>query len=176
MVVSPDGRTKVKSVSANNLKTLSIINNLATAANILNFDCDQIDVCHRTSDYYFAPIIIKFLKKQDKENFMRQRAKLKDVNVDDLHVDYDLAKLKEWRDGMVRRISGKDWNQEIPRIMLHEHLTEMNNNILKQARTEAYKKGYKFTGYLSGTTICVRKTSESQPVKIECMEDINKIT
>ena len=174
-IKTPNGQ-RVKSVSANNLRTLSVIDSLAAIAKIDNFDVEQIDVCHRTSNYYFAPIIIKFQKKQDKENFMRQRFKLKDVDTNQLDVDYDVSKLAEWRDNMSRKFHTKDWKDEIPRIIIHEHLTDQNFSILKEARSAAQKKGYKFPGYLRGTCICVRKSEESEHIRIECLEDISKIT
>ena len=61
-----ENQKKIRSPSANNVTSLEIIADIVSKANITGFHTNQIDVTHRTSSYHFSPIIIKFLRKNDK--------------------------------------------------------------------------------------------------------------
>ena len=167
---------KIRSTSANNLTSLEIISDIVSKANIEGFHPNQIDVCHRTSSYHFSPIIVKFLRKNDKENFYRQRNKLRNLDITDLQLTWDPTKLGEWRDTMAKKQATKDWTDKTPQLMFHEHLTELNNKLLLAARTAAFKNGYKFTGYLHGGAIHVKKVEGAKALAIHSMDDVSKIT
>ena len=49
---------------------------IASKADIKGFEENQVDVAHRTSRRETAPIIVKFVKKNDIMNFYHQRNKV----------------------------------------------------------------------------------------------------
>ena len=57
--------------------TKGIVCKLASLAKMQDFPIDQIDVAHRTSSKSTAPIIVLFYKKNDRNNFYKQKYKLK---------------------------------------------------------------------------------------------------
>ncbi len=170
-----ENEVKVRKPGASNLKSMQIIHELATAAGVEKFSVAQVDVCHRTSNYHFAPIIIMFSKKSDRENLYRQRHKLGEIDFNAWNnLIYDEQKLTEWRQQQLRNYSTKDWSEEYPRIVLRDYLTSTNTAILKEVIPVARAKHYKHCGYLSGGRIHVRKTDTSVPIEICTKEDITK--
>ena len=161
--------------SANNQVSLTILREVFQAAGITNFSTEQIDVCHRTGKYHFSPIIILFSKKQDRENVYRQRQKLNKLKIDELHLDYDDVAIHAWRVEQKKKIPTVDWDNVLPKIIIREHLTNMNNVLLKAALPIARQKNYRYPGYLSKGTIHVRKTEDSRPIAIRYHEDLEKI-
>ena len=63
--------------TSNNEDTKAIVCKLASLAKMQDFSKDQIDVAHRTSSKSTAPIIVLFYKKNDRNNFYKQKYKLK---------------------------------------------------------------------------------------------------
>ena len=161
-----------------NQRSLRLIGDIFERAGFEGFDCNQIDVCHRTSSYYFSPIVVLFSKKADRENVFRQKKKLAsiiEVQYDELNMTIDHAKLSEWREQQSAKIRAKDWTNEYPRFTIREHLTNQNNEILKAALPIARGKQYKHPGYLSKGRIHVRKSDSSDPIQIASLKDLDKI-
>ncbi len=170
-----DEGKKGRSTSANNQVSLTIIREIFAHADIKDFSEQQVDVCHRTGKYLFSPIIVLFSKKQDRENLFRQRHKLNNLKLDELHLDYNGDAVHEWRGEQKQKIPTVEWNDKLPKIIIREHLTTTNNSLLKIVLPVARQKNYRFPGYLSKGTIHVRKTDTSKPIQIRCNEDVQKI-
>ena len=160
---------RIPSTSSNNVRSLEIITELVSKAGITGFHPNQVDVCHRTGDYYFSPIIVRFVKKQDKDNFFRQRYRLRQM--EQLDLTMDSAKLKEWRQSKKSKQPSFDWGDAFPRIVMHEQLTELNSKILTAAKSLDLQKDYKFC-WLHKGTIHVKKTETSKAIPIYNMDEI----
>lgn len=175
--IQPDN-SKVRTGGACNMKSLHLIYELVTTAGIENFSAEQVDACHRTSQYYLAPIIVLFSRKRDRENLFRQRSKLGNLNVlsyDELKLQCDEVKLRAWREQQEKNVPNKDWSAELPRINIREYLTSANSSLLNAVMPVARAKQYKHPGYLLGRRIHVRKTDTSAPIEILVPSDIAKI-
>ncbi len=168
-------RTTRISTSANNAVSSTVLREIFTSAGITGFAEEQVDVCHRTSKYYLAPIIILFDRKQDRENLFRQRHKLQQLNILEVHLDYDEDKIEEWRVEQKKKIPTIEWGEQYPKIIIREHLSHMNNELLKAVLPVARSKNYRFPGYLTKGNIHVRKSETSKPIAIRTKADIDKI-
>ena len=57
---------------------------------------------------------------------------------------------------------------------MNESLTTTNRKLLKEARQRAKAKDYSFKGYTINGEVRVRKSTTSEPIIIEGLEDIGK--
>ena len=69
-----------------------LITKMAAIAKFEKFDPAQIEVAHRVSVKPTAAIIIKFLHRQDRENFYYQRSKLQTIHVRQFESEDELHK------------------------------------------------------------------------------------
>ena len=169
---------KVRNGGPCNQRSLRAICDLFDNVGIENFDSHQVDCCHRTSAYYLSPIIVMFQRKADRENVFHQKnklARISDLDYDTIGLTMDDAKLKTWRDEQAVKIPTKDWSNEYPRMVIREHLTSHNNDLLKAVLPVARAKQYKHPGYLSKGRIHVRKTDSAEPIQIVSSKDLDKI-
>ena len=166
--------TKVPTNSSRNEKTHNIIKYVIELAHF-DFDVGSIDVCHRTSSYYFSPIIIRFSNKHQRERFFNQRHKLRSLDVMDLDLDYDDEKVAQWRNERAAQNKSKDWSGEFPYINVHEHLTAMNSELLKETQKAGRAKGYKYPGYFSKGTVQERMSDTTRAVIIRTHADLGNI-
>ena len=169
-----DGK-KVKSSSSDNHKTREVIRILADAAEINDFNTNQVDVCHRIGNYSYCPIIIRFTRKQDRENFFRQRGRFKNIDISEVAIATTMKELTNWRDEKTKYQPRKDWTNEYPRLNVVEHLTNMNNELLKAASIKARALQYKFPGYVLNGEVRVKRTENSHHISINSNSDLVKI-
>jgi hypothetical protein len=63
-----------------NENTLELVKKVAELGKYEDFDVNQVDVTHRLSTHVNSPVIIMFSKKQYRQNFYHQKAKLKFIH------------------------------------------------------------------------------------------------
>ena len=136
-----------------NENTKEIILNLAKKMNI-KLNPSSFDVIHRLSDKDFAPIIIKFSTRTDRNVFYDARSQLKNLTIQDL---------------------GYDPNPNTKnKIYINESLTKKNKIVYKAAREECTKLNYRYCWTKNGG-IYARKNETSHVIRINLEEDVRKI-
>ncbi|XP_063380967.1 uncharacterized protein LOC134667475 [Cydia fagiglandana] len=98
------------------------------------------------------PIIVKFLARYKKDDFLSSLRKLKNLKASDL---------------------GFSNNEN--RIFINDHLSTFNKYLLKQAQIKKTQKGYKYC-WVRNCTVMVRKSDSSPILYITSEEALNKIT
>ena len=71
---------------------IELLKIVASNADIKGFEENQVDVAHQTSRRKTAPIIVKFVKKNDGINFYRQRKKGYDLKENQVVSSVDFTK------------------------------------------------------------------------------------
>ena len=71
---------------------IELLKIVASNADIKGFEENQVDVAHRTSRRETAPIIVKFVKKNDGINFYHQRKKGYDLKENQIVSSVDFTK------------------------------------------------------------------------------------
>ena len=139
---------------------IQLISKLGELVEITNFNKNQIDLAHRTSTKTTAPIIILFNKKSDRIIFYNQRKRIKKLRSGHFQIGTETGSNDEER-GIY--------------IYMNKSLTPTNRKLLKEARQHAKGKDYSFKGYTINGQVRVRKSTTSEPIIIESLEDIGKI-
>ena len=86
-----------------------------------------------------------------------------------------MKELTNWRDEKTKYQPRKDWTNEYPRLNVVEHLTNMNNELLKAASIKARALQYKFPGYVLNGEVRVKRTENSHHISINSNSDLVKI-
>lgn len=108
-----------------------LISKVVEAAKITGYDPNQIDVAYRTSCRPTAPVIIMLDRKLEKNNFHRQKIKIKNI-----------------KSSVILNQSAVDQDEAlVQNIYLNENFTQKNRNLLKKAKWEANKLKYRYPGY-----------------------------
>ena len=178
--------------------TKLVIASVCRAAHIA-YNPKNIDVCHRIGSDAYAPIIIRFATKSERFGFWNQRGKLEAITSKDL----DFSALppptsNETSDGATRgglnnsrggrgRLTRSSYSraaatsasnhndQDDSRIYMQEHLTNMNKNLLKEAKNTLRGHGFKFPGYVKGGQVRAKLNETSNFFAIESIADIQNI-
>ena len=149
----------------NNVKTVEVIKKLANAAGISNFYESQIDVCHRNGKSQYAPIYVRFHKKDSRMNFFKQMKKFDTMK--NLELMEDEKELKLWRVEKKKVFPDKDWTKEKPRVTVQEPLTNFNGQLLNLARIKARNNKYEYSGYIVKGEVRVIKSENSDFIAIK---------
>ena len=156
-----------------NFASLKVLEKIAMAAKIDGFRKEQVDVCHRVSEDYYSPMIVRFHKMADKCNFYEQKSKLRDITP----LNANLSENDAQRAEKIVEIKSfnKNFNKQRPAFMLQEHLTKRNRNLLKKTKEKAKGLGYKFPGYVTNNEVRCRKVEGGRFVSVKCIRDLAKI-
>lgn len=156
-----------------NSTTTDVIKKLANVANI-EFDINDIDVCHRVSKVRYSPIIIRFKSKTAKCSFFKQRYSLRDKAIEDFDF-YGEKELYPDKDGRKKKSETKK-----PYIQILEHLTAMNGSLLAETRSYLAENAdveWAYPGYVGpgGQIRAKKEQSQEKPYIIRCKSDIYKL-
>lgn len=138
----------------NLLEIFKEINILAKTPIDCNTDIDFINriAPRNNEDKRPKAIVVRFLARYKKDDCLSSLKKLRDFKACDIG------------------FHGSNSN-----IYFNDHLTSSNKALLKQARTLAKEKAYKYTSWVKNCSIFVRKTDTSPVINIASMEDLKRI-
>ena len=108
-------------------------------------------------------------KRNDRNNFYKQKKKLISVKSKDIVVINDDS---DDRDDEEVTLPGL--NKDL--IFVNESLTHMNRTLLKEAKTISKNLHYKYTGYTFNGEVRVKKSENSGHISITCKKEVKKIT
>ena len=160
--------------SSHNAKTFEIVQNIMQTAGF-NLDSNEIDVCHRTSNYYYKPILVRFTSLYQRQAFYNQRQLLRRITVQNLDVVTINEEVGKWREERRSNNNKKDWSKEFPYIVIHDHLTKFNTDLLNEARTAGKRLNYKYPAYFSNGVMQMKQQEDSKPIMIRSHADIRAI-
>ena len=182
-----------ESNSTSNTATRDIVEKVAVASKMTNFNVNQIDVCHRLGKNIFSPIIIKFYKKADRFNFFNQKGLLKSLTLTNLNFKVSSEQVAILNSAQSRNSSpggrgggrqqggrsarwfDKDGKLKDRSIFLQESLTELNGELLKLAKDAAIAVGYKYTGYTVKGQVRVKLSDGAKYIPINSKHDLVNI-
>lgn len=171
----------------NNPVTLGLIDKVAEASGMERFSTQQIDVCHRVGNKLFSPIIMRFKTKHDRLCFYKQKKNLNELTADDIGIKLtdeqqnDMKKSDTGNRGGGRGrgrgggASGAE-RQTSSSIYMQESLTQLNAELLKEAKVAASALQYEFPGYVTNGEVRVKLNKSAKFIAITCKDDINKIS
>ena len=168
-----DGK-KVSMNSSHNMKTFEIVKNIIQTAGF-NFDTTAIDVCHRTSNYYYSPILVRFTSLYFRQAFYNQRNLLRRITVQNLDVTTVNEELGKWREERRTNNNKKDWSKEFPYIVIHDHLTKFNTDLLNEARTVGKRLKFAYPAYFSNGVVQMKQREDTKPMIIRSHADLRGI-
>ena len=145
---------------------VDIIVKLANLAKIEKFNRNMVEVAHRIGTKQLAAIIMMFKDRNDRDNFYAQKAKIRKLHVNQI-LSQDEETIKKYPEENEKR------NPDTF-IFVNESLTPENKELMRETRNKAKEKSYKFVWTHKGG-IRVRKTTDSQAIKIRSKKDLDKI-
>lgn len=103
--------------------------------------------------------------------------KLRDRNVKSTYVKAFRAKVKICKNNgpQVKDINPCYARYQNERFYVNDHLTPNNKLLLKEAKTRAKAKGYRFGAWFSDGVILVKKEDGTRPIRITSRDDLGKI-
>lgn len=137
-------------------ETTSICVNIFKEMNVQITDKD-IDIAHRVASRnrnYSDPIICKFVRRIVKEEVLKQRQSVNDV---------DLAKL-----GLTQS------NDQGHRIIICEHLTPYQQELFTNAKSFKQMNGFKYC-WVKNQSILLRESENSHVIRIKCLQDLQNL-
>ena len=149
-----------------NENCVDIIDKLANLAKIEKFNRNMVEVAHRIGTKQLAAIIMMFKDRNDRDNFYAQKAKIRKLHVNQI-LSQDEETIKKYPEENEKR------NPDTF-IFVNESLTPENKELMRETRNKAKEKSYKFVWTHKGG-IRVRKTTDSQAIKIRSKKDLDKI-
>ena len=149
-----------------NENCVDIIDKLANLAKIEKFNRNMVEVAHRIGTKQLAAIIMMFKDRNDRDNFYAQKAKIRKLHVNQI-LSQDEESIKKYPEENEKR------NPDTF-IFVNESLTPENKELMRETRNKAKEKSYKFVWTHKGG-IRVRKTTDSQVIKIRSKKDLDKI-
>ena len=149
-----------------NENCVDIIDKLANLAKIEKFNRNMVEVAHRIGTKQLAAIIMMFKDRNDRDNFYAQKAKIRKLHVNQI-LSQDEESIKKYPEENEKR------NPDTF-IFVNESLTPENKELMRETRNKAKEKSYKFVWTHKGG-IRVRKTTDSQAIKIRSKKDLDKI-
>ena len=149
-----------------NENCVDIIVKLANLAKIEKFNRNMVEVAHRIGTKQLAAIIMMFKDRNDRDNFYAQKAKIRKLHVNQI-LSQDEETIKKYPEENEKR------NPDTF-IFVNESLTPENKELMRETRNKAKEKSYKFVWTHKGG-IRVRKTTDSQAIKIRSKKDLDKI-
>ena len=149
-----------------NENCVDIIDKLANLAKIEKFNRNMVEVAHRIGTKQLAAIIMMFKDRNDRDNFYAQKAKIRKLHVNQI-LSQDEETIKKYPEENEKR------NPDTF-IFVNESLTPENKELMRETRNKAKEKSYKFVWTHKGG-IRVRKTTNSQAIKIRSKKDLDKI-
>ena len=190
---------EIQTKNASNPVTVEVVKQVCQQLDVL-LPPPAIDVCHRLSDDPLAPIIIRFMSKNTRFNFVAQKGKFDKVT----SADVDLSSIQippqmlaesakratQGRGGSngarSRRPNRTDlgasassstfeggFDEPTP-IYLQEHLTKRNKDLLKDAKSKL-RGTFQFPGYVYHGEIRAKWDPESRHHVIKSFHDITKL-
>ena len=149
-----------------NENCVDIIDKLANLAKIEKFNRNMVEVAHRIGTKQLAAIIMMFKDRNDRDNFYAQKAKIRKLHVNQI-LSQDEETIKKYPEENEKR------NPDTF-IFVNESLTPENKELMRETRNKAKERSYKFVWTHKGG-IRVRKTTDSQAIKIRSKKDLDKI-
>ena len=149
-----------------NENCVDIIDKLANLAKIEKFNRNMVEVAHRIGTKQLAAIIMMFKDRNDRDNFYAQKAKIRKLHVNQI-LSQDEETIKKYPEENEKR------NPDTF-IFVNESLPPENKELMRETRNKAKEKSYKFVWTHKGG-IRVRKTTDSQAIKIRSKKDLDKI-
>ncbi len=187
----------IQTKTASNPVTLDVIKQVALQSD-MHLPPSSIDVCHRLSDDPTAPIIIRFISKSSRFNFVAQKEKLKNITSADIDlsgIQIPKQLLSERKDGhrggsrggrnggattrnggigeaVANEFSGGFGSPT--HIYLQEHLTKRNKDLLKEAKSTLHET-FEFPGYVYHGEIRAKRNKTSKHHVIKSKADIQTL-
>ena len=109
----------------------------------------------------------------DKDNFIAQRQKVKDLTPLNCGFNEDQDKRMQQREEIKKR--NRNFKGMRPDFFIQEHLTRTNSTLLKETKRVAGSLGYQYPGYFMGGEVRCRNVEGGRYTVIECFEDLKKL-
>ena len=142
---------------------------IARNAKIPNFSPEDIDLAHRLPSRNSSTpmIVIRFKYKAARQRFFSAKQNFKKLSAERLLSDEEEVFLNYVEAAKAPGDAGK--------IFLTESLSELNGELLRQAKEIAKPAGYKFFGYTVNGEVRVKKSENSRFISIRYFDDLAKI-
>ena len=151
-------------------ETQELVCKIAKNAKLPKFAESDIDVAHRLpsrNNNNNPMIIIRFKYKSARQRFFSGRQVFKKLSAAKLLAEDDEVQINYAAAAGNPLDAGK--------IFLTESLSELNGELLRQAKELAKPLGYKFFGYTVGGEVRVKKAESSRFIAIKYYDDLAKI-
>ena len=142
---------------------------IAKNAKIPDFSPDDIDLAHRlpSRNSNTPMIIIRFKYKAARQRFFSAKQSFKKLSAEKL--------LSDEEEVSFNYVDAARASEDAGKIFLTESLSELNGELLRQAKEIAKPAGYKFYGYTVAGEVRVKKTENSRFISIKYFDDLAKI-
>ena len=144
---------------------------IARNAKIPNFSPDDIDLAHRlpSRNSNTPMIIVRFKYKAARQSFFSAKQSFNQLSAERLLSDADEEEVS------LNCVEAARAPGDTGKIFLTESLSELNGELLRQAKEIAKPAGYKFFGYTVNGEVRVKKSENSRFISIRYFDNLAKI-